>query len=421
MPKDEREIKVNKAKQKEDDKKDKDKPKRANGEGSISKQGNSWKGVVTAGRDENGKIIRKVFYDKNQRVLLQKMAEFKAEIAKIDYIKPDKLTVEKYLIDWLYSEKQGTVSDKYFDSMEYHVKDYLIPAFGKITLQKLDKSTIDSKCHQWIENGGVTGKKLSPKTVKHILTTLKQAMGYAVDTGKISKNPAAKCRIKKQEDVMNKPKYFTKEEEEQLIQRLDLSNSMDMAILTAIETGLRQGELIALTWGDIYPARNEISVTKSLSISKNRSSDEGNNYKRVVKSPKTRSSIRVVPISNSLNRDLLAFKSHLEEANFLTGKDDPVFPSTFGGHLHPSNISHRLNEITSEAGLPKLSFHKLRHTFTTRLIENGINIKVVQNVLGHSSSAITLDIYSHMTPDSFEKAKESLNQIFIREETLVGY
>jgi len=129
----------------------------------------------------------------------------------------------------------------------------------------------------------------------------------------------------------------------------------------------------------------------------------------------------LTPISNSLNRDLQAFKIHLEGAGFPTGKDDPLFPSTFGRYLHPANISHRLNEITLEAGLPKLSFHKLRHTFTTRLIENGINIKVVQNVLGHSSSAITLDIYSHMTPDSFEKAKESLNRIFIREETAIGY
>lgn len=426
MPKDERKLEINEAEQKEedkreDDKKKKKKPKRANGEGSISKQGNSWKGVVTAGRDENGKLVRKTFYNKNQRVLIQMMADYKAEIAKIDYIEPNKLMMEKYLLDWLYEEKQGTVSGKYFDSMEYHVIDYLIPAFGKIPIQKLDKATIDKAYRKWMDEGGVTGKKLSRKTIKHIHATLKQALGYAVDIGKISKNPAAKYKIKKQEDEVDKAYCFTKEEEIKLIQELNLKNSMDIAILTALETGLRQGEIAALIWGDINLEKKEISVTKSLSIMKNRDSDEDNNYKKVIKPPKTKSSIRTVPISSALSSDLKAFKDYLDENNFPTGKNDIAFPSSFGNHLHPANLSHRLNEITKQAGLPDLSFHKLRHTFITRLIENGVNIKVVQEFAGHSTPLITLGIYSHTTSESLEAARSSVDKIYAREGTVVGY
>jgi len=110
---------------------------------------------------------------------------------------------------------------------------------------------------------------------------------------------------------MNKVYCFTKEEEIKLIQELNLKNSMDIAILTAIETGLRQGEIAALTWGDINLEKKDISVTKSLSIMKNRDSDEDNNYKKVIKPPKTKSSKRTVPISSALSSDLKAFKDSL--------------------------------------------------------------------------------------------------------------
>ena len=184
-----------------------------------------------------------------------------------------------------------------------------------------------------MNEGGITGKKLSRKTIKHIHATLKQALGYAVDIGKISKNPLEKYKIKKQEDEMNKVYCFTKEEEIKLIQELNLKNSMDIAILTAIETGLRQGEIAALTWGDINLEKKEISVTKSLSIMKNRDSGEDNNYKKVIKPPKTKSSIRTVPISSALSSDLKAFKDYLDENNFPTGKNDIAF------HPHLAIIS----------------------------------------------------------------------------------
>ena len=206
-----------------------------------------------------------------------------------------------------------------------------------------------------------------------------------------------------------------------LLQFKNLKNSMDIAILTALETGLRQGEIVALAWGDINLEKKNISVTKSLSIMKSRDSGEDNNYKKVIKPPKTRSSIRTVPISSALSSDLKAFKDYLDENNYPTGKNDIVFPSSFGNHLHPANLSHRLNEITKKAGLPNLSFHKLRHTFITRLIENGVNLSVVQKYAGHSTPLITLGIYNHITPESLEEGRSCIDKIYAREGTVVGY
>lgn len=185
-----------------------------------------------------------------------------------------------------------------------------------------------------------------------------------------------------------------------------------MLILTAIFCGLRKSELMALTWEDINLDKGFINVDKATSVVKDRNTNSDKNYKTIVKDPKSISSIRTVPIPKDLISKLHDYEKTMRLKNFKTHGKELLFPSMYNNFLDHNTVSKRLKSATEEADIPYLNFHKLRHTYITRLIENNMNIKVVQNLVGHSNSAITLDVYSHVTENASKVAKEEISSIF---------
>ena len=165
----------------------------------------------------------------------------------------------------------------------------------------------------------------------------------------------------------------------------------------ALRTGMREGELLALEWGQIDFAGGYIQADRSLSCGK-------------VRPPKS-GKIRRIPLSPFLAETLVTLKNvQTAEASYQGQSLSPrVFCTRNGRHLDPGTVLDALHRCLDRAGLRRVRFHDLRHTFATRLIANGTSLAYVRDLLGHSSSQITVDVYGHLCPSGSRKAIEDLD------------
>ena len=179
---------------------------------------------------------------------------------------------------------------------------------------------------------------------------------------------------------------------------------------TALFTGMRQGELLGLTWRGVNLEQGYISVFQEL-------------FKRsgtcIIKEVKTRNSRRRIALSPSLVQVLRSQRLEAEANAILLGRelgpDGLVFSYPDGRALDPGTITHSFSKTLTEAGLPHIRFHDLRHTFATFMLGAGVNVKVVSEMLGHASTSFTMDTYAHVTPGMQESAAEQLDRLILPE------
>jgi integrase len=183
------------------------------------------------------------------------------------------------------------------------------------------------------------------------------------------------------------------------------------AIVLALSTGLRRGELLALKWEDVDFENKLLYVRRNLVTIRNQ---EGRTKTRnVEQSPKTKTSNRILPLSDELI-DLLKEhqrKQEEDKTTFGEGYQDNgfVFCTTKGTPISPRNFSRFVARIAEKAGLKGVSPHTLRHTFATRLAELGVYPTVVQKLLGHATVDVSMEVYSHVFPDVERDAIENLS------------
>lgn len=400
--------------------------KKANGEGSLIKKPNgSYELQITVGIDPvTGKLKRKSFSGKTQKEVRGKERAYYAALQNGTLIEPNKILVSQWLDNWLKNFKFGLVEAKTYDYYESHVNVHLKPKLGHFKLQDLKTEHIQTLYNSLYNNGN----GLSANTVKHIHVTLKQCLEKAVELNYINKNHAKYCILPK-DSKEEKLRVFNLEEISKIMKALDYSNTYDVLIMLDFVTGLRKGEIIALTWEDIDFTNEMLKVNKSFSHIKLRDTD-GNEivlddvnktkYDLITKTPKTKSSNRIVPIPKNIVPILKKHKLKAVEINLKNGvpnnESSLVFPSQAGTKLNSENITRRWIAVLKKAGIDYLNFHCIRHTFATQLLEKDVNVKSIQDLLGHSSIRTTLDIYSHVSQDSKKEAISKLNDILPNNE-----
>lgn len=391
--------------------------KRANGEGSPrpKKNGKGWESQITIGWKSDGTQDRKYFSAATKRELNQKIDEFKASLITGNYVESNKMTVEDWLKTWLETYKKNNISPKTYDSTEYHCTMHIIPSIGKIKLQSLKTEDIQKMYNTKFASGKLDGSGgLSATTVKHFHTTLKQALNKAVELGYIVKNPSVNCILPK--DSLPKKLYLTSQEQDKVFKALDVSDRYELAIMLDFATGIRQGELIALTWDDVNLETEVIRINKSYSITKNRDTSIDKKYIRTIKTTKNRSSVREIPIPKYLVALLKKHKLNMIEENLAKGRSNEeynvVFQTSTGNYLNPKNINRAWIRLLEKAQVDHVPLHGIRHSFTTRLAEMGINPKVAQVLLGHSSISTTLNIYSHVNQDLKRSAAIAIDSLY---------
>ncbi|MBV4415958.1 site-specific integrase [Clostridium tyrobutyricum] len=253
--------------------------------------------------------------------------------------------------------------------------------------------------------------------IKNLNKLLKQFLNYAVDEGYIIKNPCWGNKIVIPEQNIAKKdeiKIFTDGEISQLEKVLRTSR-LKCLILTALTTGLRQGELLALTWDDIDLDKGEISVNKSIKRVNIIKSDDSKENKILIQPPKTINSNRIVPIPSELIPILKQhhLKQKLEKIKAGEEYKDNnfVFPTALGKPIDAKNLFRSYKNLLIKAGIEHKKFHCLRHTYASKLFANNIPLKTVQVLLGHSNIKTTADIYTHVMPKQKIDAAEKLNSI----------
>ena len=382
---------------------------------NCTKNGSSYfRATATVGRDSNGKLIRKEFYGKSKSDAEAKRDEYLLGIKGGMNIDSRNILLGKLMHTWLFetirvSDRiKPTTFEKYEGIYRLYVKDSDIYSIKIADLKALQ---IQRYYNKLSENGK------SKNLIENLNKLLKQFLNYSVDEGYLVKNPCMgkKIVIPGDKKAKEEVQHFSDEELKILTSNLENSVYREL-ILIAIGTGLRRGELLALTWKDIDLKNNIIKINKSLSKVYMIAADGSKERKQIIQVPKTKGSIRDVAFPCSLLPIFNDLKLKQKKYKFKCGasyeKSDYIFTTSSGALIDVTNLSHAWESILKQAKLPHKKFHSLRHTFATKLFENEIPLKTVSELFGHSSIEITANTYTHVIPREKSNAVEKLNYIF---------
>lgn len=359
--------------------------------GHIQDRGNgSYLLVYHVGYDSNGKRIRKTktVRCKNKTEARKELASFVTEIEVGEYVAPSNVKFQVYAERQFIKHLQKNFAPSTVELYTGILNNYIYDKLGHIQLDKF----VHTHINEYIDY--LEELELSTSTMQKHLNVLSGIFNLAVTNDIIAKSPMKK--VKKISVIYEKGDVYTNEEVEQFIQLLDKEENKQMALLLklAVTSGARRGELLALQWNDVDFTNNTIHIRHSISYTK----AEG----YVLRKPKTEKSIRTISINpkimNELNKHKLIKNTDRLEANELWegGKYFFVFSSAFGKPFFPTVPSRYFTRLLKRTGFKKIRFHDLRHTHVTYLINKGATLNDISKRLGHSSIAITYDVYGHL-------------------------
>ena len=391
--------------------------KNGNNEGTIRKRKNgTWEGRYTIGYDSHGKQKQKSIYGKTRTEVAKKLSEMTSAIQNGSYIAPRNLTLSEWLDVWLTSYAYIKVRPSTYASYQAYIERHVSPIIGGLQLQKLTTNQLQVFFNEKRVNGRIDGKGgLSPKTIRNIYNMLHEALQQAVINKIVSVNVSEGVVLPSKDE---KEIIVFKPEEQRAIIEAAQKDRLGFAIELDFFTGLRVGELCALKWSDIDLAAKEFRVRRTLQRVQKKTSDIKSKGKRtqiVEGATKTKKGNRVIPLTDTMLQKLLVHKARqlFEKRRLGKGYSDNgyVFANEFGGAIEPSYLRDVYDRILKNANAPHYTFHTIRHTFATRAIENDMPVKVVSEILGHSSVQLTMDLYCHPSISAKRNVLEKMENL----------
>lgn len=410
----------------------------------IEKRGdNSYRIIVSNGMNENGQQRKEVLtYTPSEtaatkiRKELQRVAvDFERRVKEGAFIDGDKMTFKEFVVRWDrdYASDRDNLGQKNYEDAIRMLNTLFIPAFGELKLNQIKAPHLMDVYTRMLDEG------LNPKTIKKAHSVARSVFSLAYDYAVIPDNPCGRCRLPKVKDpynyqILNQEQlghfmaalntsyrkkasgYRYKDENGQFktgytYRQEDIGNMFRCFFTLALNTGARRGELCALTWEDIDFESRILHITKAVEYTK--ASGQS------IKEPKTRNSIRDIPLNSTCINALKKWRAEEMQLSFTcgsawTGHFGKSFDKNFvfiqqdtGEMIHIQTPADKLekmikdyNELHNEELIPRIRLHDLRHTFATHLIANNADIITVSKILGHSSPSVTLDIYAnHALPE----------------------
>lgn len=345
--------------------------------GHVRRRGKRWATVLYAGKGPDG---RKQYEWKSFATESEAQGYLSRRLALQHagtYTPYSTRTLAGFLEGWLQQHQAGWSLRTTLRYREY-VRLHLTPALGTIRLTKLTAGQLQQLYVERIQHG------LSPTTVHGMYVMVRAALAEAVRIGDVLTNVAAIAAGPR----MIRRRMTIWDEEQIRLFLAEARRSSKHALLyeVALMTGMRHGELLALRWADLDWSRAVIMVTRTGNVISGRGF--------VVREPKTKHARRAIAIGRNLVRKLA-------RARVLAGAqaaDAWVFARADGQPLGSTQQHADFHRTAARAGVPAIRFHDLRHTHATQLLIAGVPVKVVQERLGHSSPAFTLDYYAHVLP-----------------------
>lgn len=365
----------------------------------------TWAIVLDLPDDGSGKRRRKWHTFKGtKRQAETEKARLIASISGGNYVEPTKQTLAEFLDEWL-AFITPSVSPKTHERYTEICKKTIAPQIGSVVLSKLKTDRIDAALSKMLTEGrrGATGG-LAPRTVHHARRVLVKALGQAVTWERLPRNPAAATTPPK----VARAKMLAYDAA-QTAALLDAfrATRMFIPVLLAVKCGLRRGEIAALRWGAIDLDGKSLSVVESAEQTK-----EGVQYKE----PKS-GHARTVALAASVVDELRTHRALQAEEQLRLGirpgADSFVVAQVDGRPLQPRSITHEWVRILAKSALPRIRFHDLRHSHASQMLAAGVHPKIASERLGHSTIAITLDLYSHVMPGMQADAAEQVDAAII--------
>jgi integrase len=331
-------------------------------------------------------------------------------------VDPSRETVGAYLERWLRDYVRANVAPKTRMYYTQVVRQHIAPRLGKKKLQQLRSVDIVEAERFWLEEGWLrtaTQRGLSAKSVANMHRILHLALRHAVDWKLLAVNPIEGVKPPRWE--RKEQAWLDLEQARSLVSHLE-STPAGTAVLVKLSTGLRMGELLGLRWREIDLNGRSIALQQQLQWL------DGHGY--VMRAVKSHRSRRPVSIDVDLVDVLRSHKARQNEVRLQAGElwqaGDLVFANEVGRFLTPDQVRRALLRALRDAGLPRIRPHDLRHTHASVLLRLRKPMKVVQERLGHSSYAITADIYSHVAPDLQEQAAGAFGAALRESQTDAG-
>jgi len=358
------------------------KTRHSNGSGSFRKRKDGSIEYRVCYDLPNGEIFRKSFYGKTQSDCRDKKQEYDKQNA----VPLDKIyTVSEWAVRWLALYKKDKCSINLYEQYKFIVENYIILNIGKLQLTAVKPAHIIEMMNKY--------KNMSKSHVRTMMTCVRGIFETAIDNDLCVKNPAKNINP---EYKKPKEREFFNEKEIQIIEKFcfeERSNISD-ALLTLLYTGLRREELLGLQWGDIDFINEEINVNRCIVLEKG--------IKKIKGDLKNEFSKRVIPLFPQVNL-ILKNKPRTCEFVFPANGNDYQSPNGFSTTYH--RLLKRINRLNNrENHIRELTPHCCRHTFATYLSARGVDIKIIQSILGHADISMTGNLYTHSTIDGIKKA-----------------
>lgn len=293
-------------------------------------------------------------------------------------------TVEAVMKNWLYLTKHKT---KYSTFVKYEtiINNHIIPELGKINVSMLTAKRISEFTDKLIGS-------FATATVNNILIVLEMGFDYAEEEYNIKCPKISLLKQSKQE-----MRVLSRSEQQTLIRYIrNNDNCFSFGILFALFTGIRIGELCALQWDDIKD--NKINISKTMQRIKN----EDGISTVMITEPKTDKSNRFIPVPPAIYE---LIEKYRKPKGYVIRQANDKF-------IEPRLLQKKFGEITSACGLENVNFHALRHTFATRCIESGFDVKTLSEILGHTNVRTTMDRYVH---SSFELKQKNMEKLTLEQ------
>jgi integrase len=324
-----------------------------------------------------------------------------------EHVDSSRMTIRDWLQRWL-ETVQTEVSPKTLERYDEIVRNFLVPAFGKLSIAKLAPSHIQQAYNAWATGGRLDGKKggLAPRTRRHIHRILKSALTRAVEQQILARNPADAFKKRLPKVERKEMSVLDVEQSARLLAAIEHSR-VYWPVLIALSTGMRRGEILALRWQNVDLGRGILRVVESLEQTK-----DGIRFK----APKTEKA-RAITLPSFAVEELRRLKREQAEELLKVGiRQDGealVCGRADGAPRAPLSLTYEFARFIGRIkDLPRIRFHDLRHSHATQLLASGVHPKIAQERLGHSTISTTLDLYSHVSDTMQTDAAARLNAVF---------
>jgi len=363
--------------------------RRGQGEGSIYYREDEKRWVASF-IGEDGK--RRYRSGKTRKEAYEKFQQALQEQKQGKLITGTHQTVRQYLEYWLDAVcKPPALRISSYEKYRKLINTYILPALGHIQLQKLTPQHVQALYRKKGDDG------LSSKMINSIHGVLHKALGNAVRWNLVSRNI---CDLVSPPRIVKPTIESLKMEQAHKLLEAVRGHRLEVLLIVALTTGIRRGELLALRWSEVDLEEQRIQVRRTV--------DYITGYGYVETEPKTAAGKRLIALPYFVANILKQHRLQQLEAKLKVGRAwedrDLVFTDLHGGYFNPRYLGKLFDKVLAEADLPHMRFHDLRHSAATLLLSMGVHVKVVQEILGHSTISMTADIYSHVLPSMQEDA-----------------